>query len=399
MSVCQVDVREFLTSKRLPGPPADFEGREVVMHEVIRNVLDRRLVSLVGEDGLGKSSVGAAVCAYLYEREKFRDAIVYFKAKGCTSYRQFLQGLQGALLLSTPHVAARARQLMESQRQEGGANLVYPEEEVVCACLEPLKLLLVLDHVDELMDCGDSHTDLRLLLGRLLEQCADVKLLVIDKDTLGMHNINVGFSIVEYSVPLKPLFLNHALQLFAKLAPSLSTSTARRQFITSLQPARQLPASANSKLVQRTAYAVRDLFGDGHPSRIVHMASESTAESVQALQLAGVAIIRTAMGVAQEGGGLGGGAGGVGGGAHMGSAVLPVTGAASVGNQTAASFVSHASASALSAPSKGSIPTTASTSTATDALFPLSLPLSPLSLLPPPPSPPSNPSRTSNAND
>jgi ABC-type dipeptide/oligopeptide/nickel transport system ATPase component len=58
---------------------------------VIRNVLDRRLVSLVGEDGLGKSSVGAAVCAYLYEREKFRDAIVYFKAKGCTCYRQFLQ--------------------------------------------------------------------------------------------------------------------------------------------------------------------------------------------------------------------------------------------------------------------------------------------------------------------
>lgn len=289
-----IDVKTFLQSNRLPSPPADFEGREVVMHNVIRSILDRRMVSLVGEDGMGKSAVAAAVCKYLSDREMFADSIIYFRAKGIKDYRSFLSGLLNALQYSgCSSIAARIQGLLSSQSNNtSSSNLVYPEEEIIFSCLESLRMLLVMDSLDELVaDYGESHTDFRLFLGRLFEQCRHVKVLVVSTDTLSMHNINVGFGIVEYSILLGPLTLISTLRLFARLAPSLSAAGAKKEFLSALQPARQLHVSVNSRDVNKTALQILELFGDGHPAKIVHMACESTQETVDKLKATGMSII------------------------------------------------------------------------------------------------------------
>jgi ABC-type dipeptide/oligopeptide/nickel transport system ATPase component len=289
-----IDVKTFLASNRLPSPPADFEGREVVMHNVIRHILDRRLVSLVGEDGVGKSAVAAAICKYLSDREMFPDSIVYFRAKGHKDYRSFLSGLLSALLHSGCNsLATRLQALLSTQSNGPGAlNLVYPEEEVIFSCLESLRMLLVLDNLDELVaEYGESHTDFRIFLGRLFEQCPYVKVLVVSTDTLAMHNINVGFGIVEYSILLGPLTLISTLRLFARLAPSLSSASARKDFIAALQPARQMHVSVNSREINKTALQILSMLGDGHPAKIVHMACESTQETVEHLRAHGMDII------------------------------------------------------------------------------------------------------------
>jgi len=291
-----IDVKTFISSNHLPSPPADFEGREVVMHNVIRSILDRRLVSLVGEDGMGKTSVAAAICKYVSDRELFADGIVYFKAKGHKDYRSFLSGLQHALLSSGSNsIAARIQALLSTQSNStSSVNLVYPEEEIIFSSLESLRMLLVLDTLEEIVsDYGDSHTDFRLFLGRLFEQCPYVKVLVVSTDTLSMHNINVGFGIVEYSVLLGPLTLISTLRLFARLAPSLSTATAKREFISALQPHRQLHVSIHSRDINRTAIQILQLFGDGHPAKIVQIACESTKETVEQLRTTGMEIIST----------------------------------------------------------------------------------------------------------
>jgi ABC-type dipeptide/oligopeptide/nickel transport system ATPase component len=77
---------------KLPAPPADFEGREVIMHSLISSILDRRLVSLVGEEGVGKSSVATSVCKYIQDRKIFPDNVVFFRAKGLKQYHHFLKG-------------------------------------------------------------------------------------------------------------------------------------------------------------------------------------------------------------------------------------------------------------------------------------------------------------------
>lgn len=171
------------------------------MHTLIRNILDRRLVSLVGEDGVGKSAVSAAVCKYLADRDMFHDGVVYLRAKGLNNFKSFLSGLQNALLNSgTNTVAQRFHTLLNNSTSTINSNYVYPEEELIFSCLEPLKLLLVIDNLDDLFrDYGDSITDLRIFLTRLFEQCHHIKLLIVSTDTLNMHNINIGFGIIEYS--------------------------------------------------------------------------------------------------------------------------------------------------------------------------------------------------------
>jgi hypothetical protein len=138
---------------------------------------------------------------------------------------------------------------------------------------------------------NQSVTDFRLFLGHLFEQCQHMKVLIVSTDTLAMYNVNVGFGVVEYSVTVGPLTLNSTLRLFARLAPSLLTARSKNDFIYAMQPAKQLHVSVNSRDINNTALQILNMFGDGHPSKIVHMACESTPESVEKLKQLGIALI------------------------------------------------------------------------------------------------------------
>lgn len=289
------DVDAFLTRSRIPSPPTDFVGREVFLHSLIRSILDRRLVSLVGEDGLGKTAVACAACHYLAEREAFSDSIVFLRAKGLKDYRSFLSGLQSAILSSGSNaVSKRLQILLSKEKSSSSVNLIYPEEEQIFACLEPAKLLLAIDKLDDLLsDYGDSTTDFRLFLGRLFETCPNVKILIISTDTLSMHNITIGSGVVEYSVALGPLTLHSSVRMFARLTPSLSTLRDKSKFISSMQPpGKHSNVTVDSRDVSPTALQLLNLFGDGNPSKIIHMACESTPESVAALVNRGQRIIK-----------------------------------------------------------------------------------------------------------
>jgi hypothetical protein len=131
----------------------------------------------------------------------------------------------------------------------------------------------------------------------LFEQCQYVKLIITSAEVLSMRYITVGCGIVEHSVPLGPLSLDSSLRLFAKLAPSLSTSAAKREFISALQPQRHIRVDGDMRL------AARELlrrFGNGHPSRIVYMVQKSTPEKVQQLVAYGRSILQSYNGFAEQ---------------------------------------------------------------------------------------------------
>ena len=72
--------------ENLPVPPPDFEGREVDMYRVITMLLARRLVSLVGDEGVGKSALAAAVCTYIADRGMFEDGVIFLRAQNITTH-------------------------------------------------------------------------------------------------------------------------------------------------------------------------------------------------------------------------------------------------------------------------------------------------------------------------
>jgi hypothetical protein len=340
----RTDLKIFLSRIRIPSPPADFEGREVIMNNIIRNILDRKFISLVGEDGVGKSAVAGAICKYMADREYFTDAIIYLKLKGIKDYSAFLIVLKNALLASgNNNVTRKMQELLHQQHHHHGStssstssssshssntsvssasstsSMIVPysanaialhsassavynqistvdEEEMIIAALESMKALLVFDHLDDLLsDFGDAVTYLRLFLHRLFEQCAFVKILNVSTDTLSMYNIYVGSGIVEYSISLGPLTLYSTLRLFARLAPSLTTIHEKLEFIDCLQPPRQYHVTIHSREITNAALQILTIFGEGHPAKIVHMACESNSEKVEELKRIGKRIIQQSL--------------------------------------------------------------------------------------------------------
>ncbi|GMH59438.1 hypothetical protein TL16_g02832, partial [Triparma laevis f. inornata] len=53
----------------LPSPPEDFIGRERELYHILDAVLNRRLVCVVGQAGVGRSSIVTSLAAYIQERK------------------------------------------------------------------------------------------------------------------------------------------------------------------------------------------------------------------------------------------------------------------------------------------------------------------------------------------
>ena len=293
----------------VPGPPPDFEGREVTKHRatscciylymyvcvcvwqvdmfrVISTLKERRLVSVVGDAGLGKSALVAAVARYVLDRGMFAEGVLFVRLAGVATHAQFLQAFRNALSRGPPRVA----------RSLGGGGAASPKggsidelEESMVKCLAALggRALLVLDHADELLAVNDTAADLKYFLQKVFERCEGVRLLVTycsTADAAGVSSRVDSVGVVEHCVTLGSLTLLSTLRLFARLAPCLPSAQTKQSFVDSLLPRKQANSTFTSKELTPAASQIFCLFGRGHPATIVKMACEADVDSVTLLQ-------------------------------------------------------------------------------------------------------------------
>jgi hypothetical protein len=184
----------------LPRPPEDFEGREIDMHHVIKILLNRRLVSVVGEPGVGKSAVAVGSCCYMWERKHFADGIVYVRLHGVSTYSGLLHAISQAMISGSPKLAKRFNGLSKIFREKIRPAMKYPSvedgeqlgrgsgaksaegdpirehEDLLLHCLATLRVLLVLDHLNDILYSeNDTVTDFKMFLSRLFERCRNIK--------------------------------------------------------------------------------------------------------------------------------------------------------------------------------------------------------------------------------
>jgi MoxR-like ATPase len=105
----------------LPIPPPDFEGREVDMYRVITNLLARRLVTLTGDLGMGKSALAAAICSYVADRSMFLDGVVYLRLQGVSTHEEFLATVLRGLMAGPARVTARLEYILNTRPKFGAA--------------------------------------------------------------------------------------------------------------------------------------------------------------------------------------------------------------------------------------------------------------------------------------
>ena len=152
----------------LPLQAEAFLGRNVETYRVVSAILDRRLVTVAGRAGVGKSAVAVAALNYLSSRLYFPDGVLYADLSHCETATELANAVRAAVF---PHKAAQeaaaaaaaalaaaaapSASIDDDARSEAShastaASSAVEREDDVAAAVAPLRTLhclLVLDGV------------------------------------------------------------------------------------------------------------------------------------------------------------------------------------------------------------------------------------------------------------
>eukprot|EP00698_Gefionella_okellyi_P001105 TRINITY_DN10996_c0_g1_i2.p1 TRINITY_DN10996_c0_g1~~TRINITY_DN10996_c0_g1_i2.p1 ORF type:complete len:780 (-),score=160.65 TRINITY_DN10996_c0_g1_i2:21-2360(-) len=185
----------------LPAVPEDFLGRNVSMFDVIRTVLSRRLVSVTGVAGVGKSALVIAVARYLNERGVFRDGIVHARLHGVKTAANLYAAIADSF---------SAYQNLFGPSPSNGSSVkltvaapipaVQPTLEHLVSYMRARHTLLILDHCDSLLEHASS--ELVGLLAELLQAAGSMRVLLTSRTSVAATILQTAESQAEStSVP------------------------------------------------------------------------------------------------------------------------------------------------------------------------------------------------------
>jgi hypothetical protein len=265
----ELSVRNMMQEDPSPSPPQFFLGREVDMYMVLNAVLGKRLVSVVGESGVGRSSLVCGLCHYINERASTIIAIDHI---------YFVKAKQGR---RQDRCRALIDQLMRKLVEADKANPLEPTSDLetvfdaVCKSLKNEKALVVFDRMEWLEDSDDAN-DFPMLLSNLFRETRNVKVLLTGHKPLGIPSLG---GVVEHPFEVRPLSFANTVRLFGNLCPLLHTPADRRKLFESLATDGEEAelCYTDGRLCDSTK-KIFSMLGDGIPSRIEQAAYDTPKE-------------------------------------------------------------------------------------------------------------------------
>lgn len=269
----ELSVRNMMQEVPSPKPPEFFLGREVDMYHVLNAVITRRLVSVLGAKGVGRSSLLYALCRYINER---RSTIMVIN-------RIFF--VKVAQNQGPNRFAALLRELLSQQMEATGLNQegienMEPESLIpsICKAFRKVKALLVIDKA-HILEGSDERQDLVVFLRNLFQdpRTEHVKVLLTGGEPLGIPSLG---GVSEFSYTVGPMNFENTVRLFGYLCPHLPTPVDRKKFFKELliDETQLYLLPTDEGTTERTKYLF-SILGDGIPSRI-ESAAQSTPFSV-----------------------------------------------------------------------------------------------------------------------
>ena len=270
----ELGVRNMMQEDPSPTPPQFFLGREKEMYILLKTVLSKRLVSVVGESGIGRSSVVCALCHYINERASTIIAIekIYFvKAKQgrrvdcCRSLLEQLQKKIGETAEGS------------GDTPERGADM-EDMFEYICKALKNEKALLVFDRLEHLENSDDAQ-EFPMFLSSLFRGTKNVKVLLTQRRQLGIPSLG---GQVETPMQMDPLDFENTVRLFAALCPHLHTEGERFKLIQRMvRDYAQAELKPNQSGLEQRTKEIFGLFGDGVPSKVEKAAYDMSPQRLQ----------------------------------------------------------------------------------------------------------------------
>lgn len=275
----ELSVRNMMQEDPSPTPPQFFLGREIDLYYVLSALLklNKRLVSVLGDTGIGRSSLICALCHYINERASTISEIqqIYFiKPK---------QGDRNVLCSSL------LRQLLNKLEENGKCRTDDEDTdiegmlEIICKSLRNDKCLIVFDHTELIKSSDVECLELPKILSTILYETKQVRVVITALNSLGQPSIG---GQVEHSYSLGPLTFANTVRLFAKLCPHLHTPSERGMLSKELveDDADQMDLfPGDSNLNERTT-KILSVIGNGVPAKIEKAAYSISKEDLYSLQ-------------------------------------------------------------------------------------------------------------------
>ena len=267
----ELSVRNMMQEDPSPSPPEYFIGREVDTYYVLKAVLTKRLVSVVGEPGIGRSSLVCALCHYINERASTMLGIdrIYF-VRANRNKRNPLRSLVQRFL----------KKLSEEEKTRPVDADAEMETmfDLICKFLKLEKVLVVFDHCELIVD-ADEANEFPLLLSKLCRETKNVKVLLTNRRDLGIPSLG------EHPISLGPLKYADTVRLFANLCPYLHTPADRKKLFETLVKDNEVAEvlATDPGIAESTTKRIFTILGDGIPSRIEKAAYDLTKEGFLSL--------------------------------------------------------------------------------------------------------------------
>jgi len=197
--------------------PVIFEGREIVMHDAISTILSRRrLVTLVGNPGIGRSSLALAIAGYIQERLRSISQIksVFYVRRRDDVPKDFEGSLVQPLL----------EQLFSLGLAEERSDSTKSTLQMLCGALSKTKVLIVFDDLDGLEE------EARRFFCSLYEKASGVQLLCVSQRPIHL----ISGAVIEKCIRIGPLDISSSATLFGKICPFADTRPKRDRLISGL---------------------------------------------------------------------------------------------------------------------------------------------------------------------
>lgn len=271
----ELSTRNMMQEDASPSPPQFFMGREVDMYHVLCAILEKRLVSVIGDPGIGRSSLVCALCHYMNERKStitVVEHIFYVKTKqgrGNNRCRSVIQTLINKLVEA-------GKLSLPPQMNELGIEDLF---DLVFNALKNVKAMIVFDRTELLQD-DDTQRFLEFLSSLFLET-RSTRVLLTARSRLGL--ISLGGVTAHYH-DLCGLTFEHTVRLFAHLCPHLHTNAERQEFFNRLiLDADQADVKPDDVGVDERTKRWFEVVGNGMPAKIEKAAYTIPAHEVATL--------------------------------------------------------------------------------------------------------------------
>jgi len=247
-----------IQTSHIPVAPDVFLGREVDQRGIIDAVLDNhRLINLVGPAGIGKSSIVAATCLYVFERKSFMmfENIIYIDCHSTL----------GQDPKQNPILCPLHKQMIDLGLVKAGEIAKDRIEDTLYPLLNRKKSLLVLD-------LGKHHDDVFCpeFWGRFCTKIKKVTVLIVSENPLTLDIDRV----IKKQIVLKHLKFENSYKLLTNVIdiPQLVENQYQKLRLRAFISLQECP---KKKIVPRTK-AIYKFTGGGNPAGILAKASQMT---------------------------------------------------------------------------------------------------------------------------